>query len=838
MKRFNWLFCVLVMTLNMVACEKAEVPVEEQEMDIVEVDNGEIQFECAIIEECVRKELGLAEGTKIDGEKLEQIETLNIRFVEDCEALNLAGDLQHFTNLKVLQVYVDPELSKEIILDYDVWGIHGELQTLEELYIRDFYLDNISFVSNFKELKRLYIPETSVSDISILREMTQLTHLSLYGTQVRDITPLTKLTELKELSLAYCDEIENIECIASMTKMENLGLMGCGIKDISFLRDMKKLHSINLSENKIEDITLLAEFSNLSGVVLDDNKITDVSALVGLENLVFVSLYDNPIQNAGLLVGVDPCFDVTVGRGAKMEAWNAEVEKALQVYDVTVEVDGHLQEVEDYYVGDATGDGIADIGIVTSWQNEEADGVRLDRWLYVYPGTGLSYKNPMEPIALSDGTMGGMQGDPYKGIILQDGKLIVQEQGGSLFSWEVTNVYKAQNGKWDCVIETMLDWYGYSSGYDYTIEDYEKNLRFSYTLCEDQDYQWYKLKTGEYQIGEENTDKLPDTTDSYNHYQYHHEMEELPYSAQDALEMIVTEYYGEYEKKKVYITQKEEHESCERLLGFEIPDYYYVLDTPVGPAEIYYYGKHVNEQEEEQHKVMVAINGAAYKLYMVDVQTGEMSIGNSYAKEDTLAYMQYDWVNDENIWKYTTMDMKCPMYFADLNQDGQKEVMIAVEQYRGDDLLLVYTVYRGEVICCGNMYAGSAYADIQDNSLMEYSPSALIDVYCDCNGEYLYLGCEGNHSASDKEYQIYVSEFDGETISSKLVLSADFTKEEETYWTKVNQQMDELLYGYEKVDIPITESEYRIPGCVNLLSEDEQEIVRSEIRSALTYMIQ
>ena len=45
------------------------MPVEEQETDIVDVDNGEIQFECAIIEEYVRKELGLAEGTKIDGEK-------------------------------------------------------------------------------------------------------------------------------------------------------------------------------------------------------------------------------------------------------------------------------------------------------------------------------------------------------------------------------------------------------------------------------------------------------------------------------------------------------------------------------------------------------------------------------------------------------------------------------------------------------------------------------------------------------------------------------------------------------------------------------------------------
>lgn len=506
MKRFNWLFCVLVMALNLVACGKAEVPVEEQETDIVEVDNGEIQFECAIIEEYVRRELGLAEGTKIDGEKLEQIETLKIGFVEECEPLNLAGDLQHFTNIKVLQVYVDPELSKEIILDYDVWGIHGELQTLEELYIRDFYLDDISFVSNFKELKRLYIPETSVSDISILREMTQLTHLSLYGTQVRDITPLTKLTELKELSLAYCDEIENIEIIASMTKMENLGLMGCGIEDISFLKDMKKLHSLNLSENEIEDITLLAEFSNLSGVALDDNKITDVSALVGLENLTFVSLYDNPIQNAGMLVGVDPGFDVTIGKGAKTDNWEAEVEKALNIYDVTeIMFEGHALKVEDYYVGDATGDGLDDIGIVVSWVDKPEDIYEGYRWLYIYPGTKTSYKNPLEPMGLTDGMTEGRYGEPYRGIILHAGKLIVQHEGGSANLWRITEVYQLHNGMWECVLETDLYWqdtWGTPSEYGYSLKDFQKNIQFDYKLYMDQGYQWYKMLTGEYQIGE------------------------------------------------------------------------------------------------------------------------------------------------------------------------------------------------------------------------------------------------------------------------------------------------------------------------------------------------
>ncbi len=518
MKRFNWLFCVLVMALNMVACEKTEMVgeekneqyIEEQEVDIVENEDEEIQFECAEIEAYVREELGLAEGSKIDGQKLEQIEMLDIAFYDNTEPVHIAGDLQHFTELKILRIYVEPKLGKEMVLDYDVCGTAGELQKLEELYIRDSYLEDISFVANLGALKRLYIPETNVSDISVLKEMKQLTHLSLYDTPIKDVTPIGGLTDLVELSLAYCDEIENIEIIASMSKMESLGLMGCGIEDISFLKDMTKLHSLNLSENRIKDITLLAEFPNLSGVALDDNKITDVSALVGLKNLTFVSLYDNPVQNVGLLVGVDPCFDVTIGKGAKTDNWEAEVKKALHIYDVTeIMFEGHALKVEDYYVGDATGDGLDDVGIVVSWVDKPEDIYEGYRWLYIYPGTKTSYKNPLEPMGLTDGMTEGRYGEPYRGIILHDGKLIVQHEGGSANLWRITEVYQFHNRIWECVLETDLYWqdtWGTPSEYGYSLKDFQKNIQFDYKLYIDQGYQWYKMLTGEYQIDEVNNE--------------------------------------------------------------------------------------------------------------------------------------------------------------------------------------------------------------------------------------------------------------------------------------------------------------------------------------------
>ncbi len=657
MRKICVLLCLTGLILGMAACgrtvkmtkeQEAESYVkeqesveEEQQKDEIKhkADNGKIQFQCEAIEAAVREQLELGSEVVIREQMLEEMDVLSISIENGDGPAYIADDLQYFPDLKVLNIFVDMECEEEMILDYDKLGTDGQLEKLEELYIRDCYLEDISFVIQLDSLKKLFIPESNVSDISILSYMKNLTHLSLYGTPVWDIKPLGELTDLVELSLSNCDQIKNIEVIASMTKMENLGLINCGIDDISFLKDMKNLRYLNLNGNEIEDISLLAQFTQLSGLSLESNKITDVNALTGLENLTVASVYDNPIKNLGSLVGVVPSFDAAAANDAGTKEWQDEVDRALQVYDVTaVEKEGHLLEVEDYYVGDATGDGIDDVGVVASWTDEENYHIRRDRWLYVYPGSGSSYQKPLEPMEMRDGTTGGIQGDPYHGIILQDGKLIIQYQGGSNFSWRNTHVYKVKDQIWECVMNTELDWWSGSIGYDYKVTDYENNVFYSYILCTDELYQWHKLKISEGTTDSRNQDKIPDAWESYYRYQYHYEMAELPYSAQDALEMVMNEsvsrYDHKYEAKKVYITNDEGLTSCEKLFGYELPDYYYTMETPDGYMEIYYYDNTAkDDSEEEKHVIRVNLDGEPYELYAVEVQSGRMELAETYIDE-------------------------------------------------------------------------------------------------------------------------------------------------------------------------------------------------------------
>lgn len=655
MKRICMVWCLIGMIVGVAACGRMErgmngkvreaygkeaesIREERQENEIMgKEDSGEIEFECKSIEAAVREQLELEQGVVICEQALEEIEALYIVFKDEDEPAGITGDLRYFTNLKSLNIYVDSECREEKVLDYGELGAGGTLNQLKELYIRDCYLEDISFVTRLDLLEGLYIPTANVKDISVLREMKQLTRLSLYDTPVLDVEPVSELTNLVELSLANCGRIKNIEVIASLTKMENLGLMYCGIGDISFLKDMKNLRYLNLTGNQIEDISLLAQFTQMSGLSLDGNEIKDVSVLAGMENLAVASVYDNPIENLGVLAGVVPSFDASAARTDENAAWKNEAEKALQIYDVTaVEVEGHFLEVEDYYVGDATGDGIDDVGIVASWINEDLYDTKEYRMLYVYPGTGSSYEKPLEPMEMRDGASGGVQGDPYNGIILQDGKLLIQYQGGSNFSWRITSVYKIKNQTWECMMETQLDWWSGSTGYDYRIEDYENNLVSRYILCVDDWYLWNKLKISEEKIDAKSTDKIPDAWDSYYRYLYHHEMAQLPYSAQDALEMVVNEYYGEYEKEKVYITNEEGLLSCEKIFGYDLPDYYYTMNTQDGFVEVFYYNRITDGNAEEalKHGIKVCLNGKPYELYTVDIQNGKMELADTYEVSD------------------------------------------------------------------------------------------------------------------------------------------------------------------------------------------------------------
>lgn len=219
-------------------------------------------------------------------------------------------------------------------------------------------------------------------------------------------------------------------------------------------------------------------------------------------------------------------------------------------------------------------------------------------------------------------------------------------------------------------------------------------------------------------------------------------------------------------------------------------------------------------------------------------------------KETISPYMEYDWLGDEHVEEY--LDTSWLMQLADLNLDGQEEMLVTLPIYNGNSLTYVYTVEQGTVIYCGQIIAGAAY---EDNDSFVKSGSWLlsdcIDVYRNKDGEFRYLS--GNTFLKDDHgyYQIYENEFDGKSISGEPLYAINFYQDTEgnrinqytagdwlerkseeaddDNYTEFTQIMEAYMEGWERADITFAASEFRVPGFARSLPEEKKEILRDNI---------
>ena len=219
-------------------------------------------------------------------------------------------------------------------------------------------------------------------------------------------------------------------------------------------------------------------------------------------------------------------------------------------------------------------------------------------------------------------------------------------------------------------------------------------------------------------------------------------------------------------------------------------------------------------------------------------------------KETISPYMEYDWLNDEHVeWYYDTY---LRMQLADLNQDGQEEMLVTLSIYNMDSRIYVYTVKDGTVVYCGRIFAGRAY---EENDLFmeqaSYLPLNYIDVYENEDGEFRYLSgntfIRGNHGY----YQIYENKFDGEQMTSEPLYAINFYEDadgkiiyqyaegdwlkresevtDEPNFTAFTQEMEAYMKGWERVDITFLVPDFWVPGFAKVLPEEKKDIVRDNI---------
>ncbi len=482
------------------------------------ISGEEMDWKDERVKEAVYSALGYRDGEMpAETEMREEIEALEWLQIADAQEVETFKDLAYLPELKALSLSYGG--SEKVTIDLD----KAMAPELEELEIRGCDLDGnelLGRLSEFPKLTNLYLTGCGLRDISFLEGLPQLTRLSFYGNEITDLSPMESCKELVEISLAY-NKIMDIRAINKLEKLEELGIhgneissieplrglrnlkeinvtsnrisdlspledsirleaLGAGdnqIADISPLKKLTRLYNLALDYNEIEDISALEHMEEMSWLGLSNNRIQDFTPIMGMEKLFFLSVFDNPGRDVGELAFCVP--ELYLGTAETENCTfekKKELEKAQELLDGEYPGDGIV--AEDAAFGDLDGDGIEDIAITGVSEADEEEKETMDfgdtyRNVYVFLRTGQDTFSRVPPVETLSSWMGGIYGDPYQGISISCGKLVVETYGGSNWRWGFRNVYAYEGGLMKEKMEAELEHFVYTDGYDWSVRDCE-----------------------------------------------------------------------------------------------------------------------------------------------------------------------------------------------------------------------------------------------------------------------------------------------------------------------------------------------------------------------------
>lgn len=515
-----------------------------------------------------------------------------LRKLENCWSLTLEEEscgidsletLSLFPNLRQLTIRIN-ERDDSVITDFTPISSLSRLEYLWISYEKDGEID-LSFLDQMPAITELFLTHCKIEDASFLKQMPQLQCLSLYQTPVEDLAVLENLSNLVELALFGNENAKNMETVGKLTKMQDLGMQNCGIEDIGFLSGLTELRGVNLNGNRITDITPLAQLSRLNQVGISDNQIEDLSPLAGKEELMYAAVFGNPVES------LEPVWEVPLLLYADQ---GVTEEEETVIADWLAE---HYPEAEefvciDFIEGDLNGDGLQDMAFV-------ADSEAFD----VYEGEDFPERMPEERrlfilLQQEDGSWveqtdvpplapemsGGMRGDPYRGIFMQAGYLLIKEGWGSSSGSNQTEIYEYRNGSLAPVRQIKVDDYNFAQGYDVEVQNKRTGTWQKYAIAMD----GYRMVRVDLADSEHPRHKAFPGVSIYKRPHYIQKTKtDSRMTSEEALD-LVCEAVAEDEDLPVRENLPYagwQKEGYELLAGVTIPDYYYVMSGTIREAD-------------------------------------------------------------------------------------------------------------------------------------------------------------------------------------------------------------------------------------------------------------
>ena len=330
---------------------------------------AEIIFREELIEEAVRKELGLSKTDKITASMLENVRKLRIvgkeilddedtfwgegRHVDgkDSSFGSVRGNITDLSDLAQMVNLEELALCNQKI--EDISGLK-ELP-LKKLYLSKNMITDFSVLLNLIDLDTLCIMENPAENLSVIGECTGILRLNIQGMNLTDIDFLKNLsldyldmsnmevennifeplTEMKKLdTLCMCDVNEAAaEILSQMSTLKALFMWG----DSTILENLKPLKGMTQLETlafttQISSLEGIEQFPSLNFLSVSFSLVKDLSPVTGAKNLQVIDISNADIKNFEPLFGHSGLTEVHCTEEQKEEIMKIDSSPDFEIY--------------------------------------------------------------------------------------------------------------------------------------------------------------------------------------------------------------------------------------------------------------------------------------------------------------------------------------------------------------------------------------------------------------------------------------------------------------------------------------------------------------------------
>ena len=330
---------------------------------------AEITFREKLIEEAVRKDLGLSKTDKITASMLENVRKLRIvgkEILDDedtfwGEGHHVDGKDSSFgsvrgniTDLSDLAQMVN--LEELALCNQKIEDISGLKELpLKKLYLSKNMITDFSVLLNLIDLDTLCIMENPAENLSVIGECTGILRLNIQGMNLTDIDFLKNLSldyldmsnvevennifepliEMKKLDTLYmCDVNEAAaETLSQMSTLKALFMWG----DSTILENLKPLKGMTQLETlafttQISSLEGIEQFPSLNFLSVSFSLVKDLSPVTGAKNLQVIDISNADIENFEPLFGHSGLTEVHCTEEQKEEIMKIDSSPDFEIY--------------------------------------------------------------------------------------------------------------------------------------------------------------------------------------------------------------------------------------------------------------------------------------------------------------------------------------------------------------------------------------------------------------------------------------------------------------------------------------------------------------------------